>query len=30
MSLHDQRWITYRADAARQRGEDLFADLCDL
>ncbi len=26
----DQRWITYRADAARQRGEGLFDDWCDL
>ncbi len=26
----DQRWITYRADVARQRGEDLYAQWCDL
>jgi len=26
----DQSWITYRADIARLRGEDLFADWCDL
>lgn len=25
----DQRWITYRADVARQRGEDLYARWCD-
>lgn len=30
MSPNDQRWITYRADAARQRGEDLIADWCNL
>jgi uncharacterized protein (TIGR02466 family) len=26
----DQRWITYRIDIARQRGESLFDDWCDL
>jgi uncharacterized protein (TIGR02466 family) len=26
----DQRWITYRIDIARQRGESLFHDYCDL
>ena len=26
----DQRWITYRIDAARQLGEPLFAEWCDL
>lgn len=30
MFRNDQRWITYRADAGRQRGEDLFAEWCDL
>ena len=25
----DQRWITYRADAARQCGETLYQDWCD-
>lgn len=25
----DQRWITYRADAARQCGESLFEEWCD-
>jgi uncharacterized protein (TIGR02466 family) len=26
----DQRWITYRIDVARQAGESLFAEWCDL
>ncbi len=26
----DQRWITYRADIARQAGEALFSEWCDL
>jgi tetratricopeptide (TPR) repeat protein len=26
----DQRWITYRIDAARQLGEELFAQWCDF
>jgi uncharacterized protein (TIGR02466 family) len=26
----DQRWITYRIDAARQLGEPLFAEWCDV
>lgn len=26
----DQRWITYRADVARQRGEGWFEEWCDL
>lgn len=26
----DQRWITYRADVARQRGEGWFDEWCDL
>jgi uncharacterized protein (TIGR02466 family) len=26
----DQRWITYRLDIARQRGESLFDDWCDI
>lgn len=26
----DQRWITYRIDIARQRGESLFEDWCDI
>ncbi|HEU0224159.1 MAG TPA: putative 2OG-Fe(II) oxygenase, partial [Steroidobacteraceae bacterium] len=26
----DQRWITYRADIARQRGETLFSEWCDV
>lgn len=26
----DQRWITYRIDIARQLGEALFADWCDV
>lgn len=26
----DQRWITYRADVARQRGEELFREWCDF
>jgi len=27
---HDQRWITYRADAARQRDESLYSEWCDV
>jgi uncharacterized protein (TIGR02466 family) len=26
----DQRWITYRIDAARQLGEPLFSEWCDV
>jgi uncharacterized protein (TIGR02466 family) len=26
----DQRWITYRADIARQAGESLFSEWCDV
>ncbi|MBX3703805.1 MAG: tetratricopeptide repeat protein [Steroidobacteraceae bacterium] len=26
----DQRWITYRADIARQSGEALFSEWCDV
>lgn len=26
----DQRWITYRADIARQAGEPLFSEWCDV
>jgi tetratricopeptide (TPR) repeat protein len=26
----DQRWITYRADAARQRDESLYSEWCDV
>jgi uncharacterized protein (TIGR02466 family) len=29
-SPRDQRWITYRADVARQRGESLFDEWCDV
>jgi Flp pilus assembly protein TadD len=30
MAPHDQRWITYRADAARQRDESLYSEWCDV
>jgi uncharacterized protein (TIGR02466 family) len=29
LTPHDQRWITYRTDIARLRGEDLFEEWCN-